>query len=84
MDGPRLELKYPCEWEYRVIGADEAQLRAAIEGVLGDRPAKVTPGRSSTGGKWVTLVVALEVASEEDRLQLYEALRGHEAVKIVL
>jgi len=83
-DGSGLDLEYPCPWEYRVIGADEARLRKAVDQVLGDRPHEVAAGRSSAGGKWVTLVVTLEVANEAERVGLYEELRDHDAVKLVL
>ena len=81
---PKLELDYPCPWEYRVIGADETALRAAVADVLEGRPHEIQTGGTSAGGKWLTLIVTLEVADEEERLALYEGLRSHDAVKIVL
>ena len=81
---PKLELEYPCPWEYRVIGSDETALRAAIAEVMGERAHEVETGGASAGGKWLTMIVTLEVADEEERLALYERLRSHDAVKIVL
>ncbi|MBG80900.1 MAG: cytoplasmic protein [Phycisphaerae bacterium] len=81
---PKLELEYPCQWEYRVIGGDEAAMRAAIEEVMEGRSHEVMAGGASAGGKWLTLIVTLEVVDEEERLALYEGLRNHEAIKIVL
>ena len=81
---PKLELEYPCQWEYRVIGGDENAMRVAIEEVMDNRRHEIVTGGASAGGKWLTLIVTLEVASEEERLALYEGLRSHDAVKIVL
>jgi hypothetical protein len=81
---PKLELDYPCPWEYRVIGSDESALRAAIAEVMGERSYEVNTGGASAGGKWLTMIVTLEVTDDEERLALYEGLRSHDAVKIVL
>ena len=81
---PKLELDYPCPWEYRVIGGDETTLRAAIGEVMGERAYEVETGGASAGGKWLTMIVTLEVVDEKERLALYEGLRSHDAVKIVL
>ena len=83
-EGEQLDLEYPCHWEYRVIGGDEAAMRAAIEEVMAGRRHEVMAGGASAGGKWLTLIVTLEVVDEEERLALYEGLRNHEAIKIVL
>ena len=33
----RPDIEYPCNWEFRIIGADEAGLREAIAGVVGNQ-----------------------------------------------
>ncbi|MBG84469.1 MAG: DUF493 domain-containing protein [Phycisphaerae bacterium] len=79
-----LNLDYPCEWEYRVIGSEPAPLEQAIKEVMGARAYTCQEGRQSGGGKWITRVVSLVVQDENERTSLYEQLRSHEAVKIVL
>ena len=51
---------------------------------MGPRVYTCVEGRQSDGGKWVTRVVTLQVQDEAERVDLYEQLRSHEAVKIVL
>ena len=77
-------MEYPCLWGYKVIGADYESLRLAIAEVLQERPHSVTPSHSSRTGKYICLNVELTVLNEEIRLEIYEALRRHPAVKVVL
>jgi len=84
MDEQTLNLDYPCEWEYRVIGSEPDALEQAVKDVMGTRAYTCVEGRQSDGGKWLTRVVTLQVQDEAERVDLYEQLRSHEAVKIVL
>ena len=79
----QVSIDYPCLWSYKVIGSDEAAMRAAIADVtagVGD----VTAFRSSTTGKYVSLNVAVQVEDEQRRITIYEALRKEPSVKMVL
>ena len=78
------EIDYPCPWGYKVIGTDMERLRSAIAEVIQERPHTVTPSNRSVTGKYHCLNVDIVVASEECRLEIYEGLRRHPAVKIVL
>lgn len=80
--GPAID--YPCPWGYKVIGSDVERLRRAIAEVIQERPHTVTPSRRSMTGKYHCLDVELVVTSEEYRVEIYEGLRRHPAVKIVL
>ena len=78
------DLTYPCPWVYKVVGADPDALRQAIAAVVGPRPHTVTPSRTSAGGKYHSLNLALEVRDEAERLALYDGLRRQPAVRIVM
>ncbi len=60
------------------------RLRSAIAEVIQERPHTVTPSNRSVTGRYHCLNVDIVVASEECRLEIYEGLRRHPAVKIVL
>ena len=75
---------YPCRWVYKVIGRDLSLLHAAAEEVLSGRDCAATPSRSSKGGFYHCLDVELTVDSEPDRLGIYEKLRRHPAVIMVM
>lgn len=78
------DIQYPCPWGYKVIGADLERLQNAIAEVLQELPHTVTPSHRSLTGKYHCLDVEIVVTSEECRLSIYEGLRRHPAVKIVL
>jgi putative lipoic acid-binding regulatory protein len=78
------EIVYPCPWGYKVIGSDVDRVRSAIAEVIQERPHTITPSHSSLTGKYHCLDLELVVTSEESRIEIYESLRRHPAVKIVL
>jgi uncharacterized protein len=82
--GCKPEINYPCPWGYKVIGSDVERLRSAIAEVIRELPHTITPSHSSLTGKYVCLDVEIVVSSEDCRLEIYESLRRHPAIKIVL
>ena len=80
----RAEMTYPCTWSYRVIGADQDALRFAVKSVGADSVVSVELSNASRSGRYVSLKVVALVKSEEERLALYDALRSHESVVLVI
>lgn len=80
----KLKLEYPCAWIYKIIGANQNDLQAAVEEIISDRTCKISVSRQSENAKYISLNVELTVESESHRTALYEALRAHRAIKIVL
>jgi uncharacterized protein len=78
------QIDYPCPWTYKVIGRDMDGLRCAIAEVMKGSEHTVTPSRSSKGGAYHCLNVELTVESEPVRLGIYERLRRHPAVIMVM
>ena len=79
----KVSIDYPCRWFYKVIGSDEAKMRAAIASVIAGA-WDVTASRSSATGKYVSLNIAVQVENEQRRIAIYEALRKEPSVKMVL
>ncbi len=77
-------LSYPLEWEYRVIGADEVAVRAAISRVMGVRAHRVAESVKSRAGRWVSVHVELVVHTEDERDQLHADLVADPAVRLVM
>lgn len=80
----KLQLTYPCQWTYKVIGAGEEILRLAISDILSDRDYSVTLSNQSRTGKYCCLNLRMTVDSDEDRTQLYDALRRHTLIRLIL
>jgi len=80
----QLEIEYPCTWVYKVIGQDCTLLKDVI--VLACAPENVTisHSNSSSKGKYHSLNAELIVKSEVTRLAIYETLKNHPVVKLVL
>jgi hypothetical protein len=83
IDG-QLEIEYPCQWIYKVIGADEVTVRTAVMEVVDVAGVTIELSNKSSSGKFTSVNVAVKVTSQDQRLDLYERLRGHEAVRMVL
>lgn len=84
-DSKRPELLYPTEWEYRVIGSSEVDVRVAIGNVFGEREHSVAhaPHRSPEG-RWISIHVQLVVHSEAERDQFHRDLVAQTAVRMVM
>jgi putative lipoic acid-binding regulatory protein len=80
----KLQLEYPCPWVYKIIGPDKDEMQIAVAEIIRDFKYKISPSRSSESAKYHCLNVELTVESESQRTALYEALKAHRAIKMVL
>lgn len=80
----KVQLEYPCPWVYKIIGPDEDKMQRAVAEIIRDRTYKVSPSRSSASANYHCMNVELSIESESHRTALYEALKAHPAVKVVL
>jgi uncharacterized protein len=77
-------IEYPCPWEYRIIGSDPDQMRAAVGEVLDGRDHTLREANHSRSGRWLSMSLELVVHSEEDRNDLHRALTGHRWIRMAL
>lgn len=80
----KLELTYPCSWSYKLIAGEKEALEQAIRDVIDEREHKLTHSKNSKGGKYVSMNLDLLVHNEDDRNFIYEALKKHQNIKMVL
>ncbi len=71
-------------WVYKIIGPNADEMQRAVAGIICDRTYKISHSRSSTTEKYHCLNVELLVESESHRTKLYEALKSHKTIKLVL
>jgi putative lipoic acid-binding regulatory protein len=81
---PKLQLTYPCEWAYVLIGANEEELRSAIKNVIADKSHTATLSHTSAKGTYVSLKVLVVVRDDDERAKIYNAFQRHPATKLVL
>jgi putative lipoic acid-binding regulatory protein len=80
----KLELEYPTEWQYRVIGSEEDLLRKAIDEVLLEMEYQLKFSNKSSSGKYISLEISTTVESEEIRNSIFQNLKSHTHIKMVL
>ncbi len=83
-DERKLELEYPCNWKYKIVGEERKKLEAAIHSVILERAHTLKHSNTSKTGKYISLNLDLIVHNEDDRTFLFEALKAHQDVKMVL
>ena len=78
------EVAYPCQWEYKLIGQDEELMRHAAAEVLADKEHAITPSHQSRTGKYCSILIKVTVVDEDARLSIYDALKGHRDIIMIL
>ncbi|MCK9455022.1 DUF493 domain-containing protein [Sulfurimonas sp.] len=80
----KLELTYPCSWCYKLIAGEKEALEQAIRDVIYEREHKLTHSNTSRSGKYISMNLDILVHNEDDRNFIYEALKAHQNIKMVL
>ncbi len=80
----KAEITYPCTWVYKVIGEDCTLLKNLIVDTCAPLEVKISHSHTSSKGKYHSLNAELVVQDETSRLAIYQELKQHPAVKIIL
>ena len=80
----KLQLEYPCNWSYKLIASEVEALKQAITDVIDEREHKLAHSKNSKGGKYISMNLDMLVHNEDDRNFIYEALKAHQNIKMVL
>jgi len=80
----KLELTYPTDWHYKVVGAEREKLEQAVRDVILEREHTLSHSNASRTGKYVSMNLDLLVQNEDERQFIYEALKAHQHIKMVL
>lgn len=80
----KLRLDYPCSWTYKIIGRNPDDMQRAVDETICDRPCRVSRSHQSKTARYICLNVELTVESESHRLALYEKLKVHPAIDVIL
>lgn len=80
----RPHIDYPCEWPYTVIAHDAVALEGALTQELSAERAAWRRNRSSSGGRYTSFHVAVEVRDESHRNDVFVRLQALVGVRVVL
>ena len=84
LEDKKLEITYPCEWEFKIIGTDELLIRNAIEEIIKDRTCAITNSNKSKTGKYISLKVKFTLLSENEKNVFYSQFSKHKEIKFIL
>ena len=80
----KLVLEYPCSWSYKLIGHEKEAIQKAIHDVILQREHSLDHSNNSKTGKYVSMNLELVIQNEDERNFIYEALKAHQHIKMVL
>ncbi len=80
----KLELNYPCDWVYKVIGTSDKEVRDAISEIMFEREHDLNLSNRSSKGKFISFTLKTVVHNENDRVDLFKLLSEHSKVIRVL
>ena len=80
----KLELEYPCEWRYKLIGMEVEQIKRAVKDVILEREHTIDFSNASCSGKYCSMNLDILVHNEDERQFIYESLKAHQHIKMVL
>jgi len=91
-DHGKLQIEYPCPWDYKIVGTSEDAMRGAVRVCLartlnqasGAREFELGMSRTSNGGKYVSLNLNLMVMDEVERNEIFTSLARHPEIRIVI
>lgn len=78
------KIEYPCDWSYKIIGANIEQMIDAVEEIIIDLKYDLTPSNISRKGKYFSLNISVNVPSEIVRDLIFQKLTKHPAIKFVI
>ena len=80
----KLQLEYPTTWTYKLISLDKELIENVVHEVISEREHKLTHSNASKTGKFVSMNLDLLVHNEDDRNFIFQALKEHQDIKMVL
>ena len=80
----KIELAYPCTWTYKLIGYEKEAIQKAIHDVILKREHSLEHSNKRKTGKYISMNLDLVIKNEDERTFIFEALKAHQNIKMVL
>ena len=85
INNERLELPYPCQWTYKLIGRSDRLMNLAVSELdPPDGDYCLMPSRMSSTGKFCSFNLRCTVHSDVERKGFLRRLLAHPAIRYVL
>jgi len=80
----KVVIEYPSSWTYKLIGTEKEAIQKAIHSVIVERDHTLKHSNKSKTGKYVSMNLDIVITSDDERNFIYEALKAHQDIKMVL
>lgn len=68
------EIKYPCKWQYKIIGQDVDKMISAVERIVSGFDYEITPSNLSSNEKYYSLNLWVMIPTEFTRNMIFRKL----------
>ena len=80
----KAEIHYPCDWSYKIIGANRELIAATISMLVASFDYELSQSNQSKNGKFTSFNLSVRVHSDEERMRIFDQLKDIQTVKFVL
>lgn len=80
----KVQITYPCEWGYKIIGLDRAKMLLAVDTIIKSDSMLISESRTSKNGKYISLDIKVMVQNESERNNYFKMLAEHSEIRMVL
>jgi len=84
LNDKKLELDYPCSWEYKLIVLENCNIKKCVKDILLKREYNLKLSKTSSKGKFKSYTLQMLVHNEDDRKEIFSILGEHQDIKMVL
>jgi len=84
LNDKKLELDYPCNWEYKLIVLENCDIKKCVKYILLEREYNLKLSKTSSKGKFKSYTLQMLVHNEDERKEIFSLLGEHKDIKLVL
>lgn len=84
LNDKKLELDYPCSWEYKLVVLETTNIQQTVKEVIFEREHKVKESKVSSKGKFKSYTLEMLVHNEDDRKEIFKLLGEHSDIKMII
>jgi len=78
------DITYPIKWQYRLIGENEENIKFAVTEIIKNQSYSLNLSQKSAKKKYLSLILEVEVKSENERISIHRELDAQPAIKIII
>lgn len=84
INGQKADIKYPCDWEYKIILLKDVDVREIVEEIILEKEYRLSPSNKSKSGKYSSYNLTILVNNDSEREWIFGALKQNKNIKYVL